>query len=233
MNDQELLVLSKCSLFKSLKLGEIKKLLNTISCSTMKYGKNKVLKIRGESYENLLIVLKGSLEAEINDLSGKTVKIETLKSPSIVASGILFASDPSLPVTLTTGSSGESTLLVIPKESVITLFTSSPVILTNYLRDTGDKINFLAEKIRLFKFSNLKQKTAGYLLDVSARQKSDTITMPYTKEIIAEIFGVTRPSLSRVFSELASEKIISQKGRILTIMDRKALLSILRDSELR
>ncbi len=232
MNDQHLLALSRCSLFRSLKISEINRLFSDITCKIKKYDGNSVVMTRGEPYNSLIVILSGELDAEINDPAGRTIKMETLKSSSIVASAILFASEASLPVTLTAAAGKKTTLLYIPSESVIKLCLSSPAILLNYLRDTGDKVTFLAEKIRLFKFSNLRQKTAGFLIDLSLRQKSEMITLPYTKEVISEIFGVTRPSLSRVFSELAHEGTISQNGKKISILDRKKLVSILRDSEL-
>ncbi|MDX9800397.1 MAG: Crp/Fnr family transcriptional regulator [Spirochaetia bacterium] len=230
MTDQELLAISKCSLFKSVKLAEIKLLFLTTPYTIKHYEKNAVVLVRGDKYENLIIVLKGELDTEINDISGRTIKIEKIKSSSIAASAILFASDPSIPVTLTVSPLSSAKLLFLPPEAVLKLFRNSEIILKNYLKDTGDKINLLAEKIKLFKFSNLRQKTAGYILDLSEKQKAESITLPYTKEIIAEIFGVTRPSLSRVFSELSKEKTIKQQGRSLKIINRPALMQILKNS---
>ena len=229
MTDQELLAISKCSLFKSVKLSEIKLLFLTLPYMIKQYEENAIIKVRGDKYESLIIVLKGELDTEINDISGKTIKIEKLKSSSIAASAIIFASDPSIPVTLTVSPGSSAKLLIIPVEGIMKLFRNSEIILSNYLRDTGDKINLLAEKIRLLKFSSLKQKTAGYILDLSEKQKSDTVTLPYTKEVIAEVFGVTRPSLSRVFSGLSKEKIIRQQGRNLIIKNRPALVQILKN----
>ena len=167
MTDQELLAISKCSLFKSVKLSEIKLLFLTVPYIIKQYEENAIIKARGDKYESLIIVLKGELDTEINDISGKTTKIEKLKSSSIAASAIIFASDPSIPVTLTVSPGSSAKLLIIPVEGIMKLFRNSEIILSNYLRDTGDKINLLAEKIRLLKFSSLKQDRKSTRLNSS------------------------------------------------------------------
>jgi CRP-like cAMP-binding protein len=43
---------------------------------------------------------------------------------------------------------------------------------------------------------------------------------------LADALGVARPSLSRVFSEFVAEKIIRQEGKLIKILDRKALKKI-------
>ena len=158
MKDQELLFLSKSSLFSGLKLSELKSIFQQLPHIVKSYEKNTIIKIRGDVYDSLILVLKGELDAEISDISGKTIKIESLKAPAVVASVILFASDPSIPVTIKTAT--EAKLLMLPKKTVIYLCQKSEIFLNNYLQDAGDKISFLAEKIRLFKFSSLRQKTA-------------------------------------------------------------------------
>ncbi len=88
--------------------------------------------------------------------------METLKSSSIVASAILFASEASLPVTLTAAAGKKTTLLYIPSESVIKLCLSSPAILLNNLRDTGTRLPFWQRKYGYSSSRTLDRKQQGF-----------------------------------------------------------------------
>jgi DNA-binding IclR family transcriptional regulator len=46
---------------------------------------------------------------------------------------------------------------------------------------------------------------------------------------MSELFGVARPSLSRVFSEMTDEGILRQEGRNVYILDREELELLLEE----
>ncbi len=216
-------------LFQDIEEKELEAVLSRSRLAVKKFHKGALLFFRGDAYTELYIICKGSVSAEIQDLNGKTLKIETLKAPDLIAPGILFASDNHLPVSITAQSDLE--VLVIPKQTLLTICSTYRNVLLNLLRDSGDKIVILSEKLRLVQFSTIRQKIAVYLLDQANRQGSDIVTLRYTKETLAEIFGVTRPSLSRVFSELYREEILVQNGREVTILDRENLESCIEADE--
>lgn len=219
--------LSGCNLFTGVPEKELEAILRDIRYSIKRYPKGAVIMIRGEKLSSLMIVLAGSIGAEIQDLKGKTIKIETLKTCAPVAAGILFSDNAELPVTAV--AQEDTTLLYIPKSSVIALCGRNETILYNYMNDMGNKIVFLAEKIKALQFTTIREKISSYLLDLYSRQDSKQVRLPYTKETLAEVFGVTRPSLSRCFSELAAEGIISQEGRTVEILDMESLEDLLEE----
>ena len=55
--------------------------------------------------------------------------------------------------------------------------------------------------------------------------------MPYSRERLAELFGVTRPSLSRVLGEMANEGIVALAGRRVAVKDRGALVRTVDQSD--
>ena len=109
-------------------------------------------------------------------------------------------------------------LLIIPKSQILRLCGTSEEFLQGLLADMGNKLTLLAQKIRFLQFGTIRQKIAGYLLDEMRKQRSSSIKVLPTKESLSEIFGVTRPAFSRVFSELCREKIIRQKGKTVTVL---------------
>lgn len=226
MIKKDLITVSKCSLFRRIPVPEVEDFLSTLHGRIREYKKDEILRFQGDPYPDLLIVLMGQISAEIINLDGKRIIIETLPEGSALATAILFATENHLPVTLTAMEAVR--VLEIPRELVIQLIQKSRQFLENYLAETGDKVVFLAEKIRLIKFKSISQKIAGYLLGLSQRQKSDNLRIPYSREQLADLFGVARPSLSRSLSEFHDAGLLSYRGKQVNILDKPALARMLK-----
>jgi CRP-like cAMP-binding protein len=69
---------------------------------------------------------------------------------------------------------------------------------------------------------SLKERLARWLLMM--RDRSDTDVMPITQDLLAELLGVQRPSLTRAVAELQEAGLILRGRRQITILDRQRLI---------
>jgi len=227
MKEEILHKISRCHLFEGLSRSELEALIRPESCRIREYHRNAVIAFRGDRYEDVWIILKGNITAQFEDYSGKVLKVETLSPTDPVASAILFAPDPVLPVTLTAAEEVE--LCVISRREVLAMMQRNSRFLLNYLQDSGLRLSVLAEKLRLIQFATIREKIASYILDLADKQSTDSPEIPVTRETLAEIFGVSRPSLSREFSHLSDEGCLRPEGRLVHILRREDLEEILKD----
>ncbi len=225
MTEEELEILSESELFSGLHASEISNLLSDFLFKTRKYDRYDVIAIQGDPYNNLYLVMDGTVSSEISDPAGKRVKLEIFARSSIIAPGIIFALDNTLPVTITAET--DCLLLSLSKEMVVSILQTNRTCMINYLTTLGNKINILAEKIRLFQFSSLQQKIAGYLLNLYEKQGSNSLVIPYTRENLADFFGVARPSLSRELSRMSEAGIIAIDGKKIQLLKKTALKYLL------
>lgn len=216
-------------LFKDVGSREIDVLLQKIPYTIKNYHAGGIIRFQGDEYDHLCIIVSGEVDAHIRHGNGKTIKIESLKAPDPLAAGILFADNNYLPVTVTAKT--DASLLNISRETVLYLCRQYRSFLLAYMKDMGNKIVFLAEKIKHFQFNTIRQKIASYLLEQRSRQRLDSVTLSYTKETLAEIFGVTRPALSRVFGELAEDGIIQPEGKLIHLLKPDLLAGILDEGD--
>ena len=56
------------------------------------------------------------------------------------------------------------------------------------------------------------------------RDRSDADVMPITQDLLAELLGVQRPSLTRAVAELQEAGLILRGRRQITILDRQGLI---------
>jgi CRP-like cAMP-binding protein len=60
------------------------------------------------------------------------------------------------------------------------------------------------------------------LLAVGRAQK-DRFTLPFSQEVIADVLGLSVPHLNRMMQQLRAEKLIASSGRVIQLVDSKAL----------
>ncbi len=169
--------------------------------------------LMGDPIERLSLVAKGTIAAEVVAPKGVLI-IETLASGALLAGPILFTADPRFPVQLRVVDACR--IVSLPRADALRMLGTFPVVLENFLREGGEKILFLAEKIRLLQFASMRQKIAGHFLEVARRQGKSEIQLTYTLETLADLFGVTRPALSRCLGQMVEEGSLTRlsgKGR--------------------
>ncbi len=219
--------LASSAFFSGFSVREIRELCSSNRCIFKTFHRDALIAFRSDVYEKLLLLSRGILIAEIVDDRGTSLKVESLTGPTPVATAILFSTEALLPVQLRAETDVE--LLSISRQGILDMCREDERFLKAYLRDAGDKVTFLAEKIRLLRFTTIRQKIAGYFLDLARKQGTELLTLPYNLEVTADMFGVTRPALSRSLSKLVEAEILGREGREYRILKKKILQEMLSD----
>ncbi|UCG28306.1 MAG: Crp/Fnr family transcriptional regulator [Bacteroidales bacterium] len=218
-------ILSQSPVFHGMEAGEIREILDKVNYRTKRYKKGKVIALRKEVCNDLMVIISGSVKGEMLDFSGKVIKIEDIEAPRVVASAFLFGRHNLFPVDII--ANDEVEILVIPKSSVIQLMQKSRTFLINYLNVISDRAQFLSNKLFFLSFRTIRGKLAQFILSLSGKDNRQ-IRIPKTQKELAEIFGVTRPALARVLGEMEKERIIDVSRKQITILDRNRLSDLIR-----
>ncbi|MDC7235138.1 MAG: Crp/Fnr family transcriptional regulator [Spirochaetales bacterium] len=227
MTRSELVSLSEVPLFRDVDVLALDRFFSSRDIRVHCFEKDQIILNQGDPCNDLPVLLSGEAGAFMAAPSGKMIRIETLKGPCAAASAILFSTEHTFPVSLTAENRVE--LIRLSTETVLALMQEYPEFLKAYLRENGDKLVFLSEKIRLFQFKSLRQKIAGHILMLAARQGRDDVRMIYSREDLSQLMAVARPSLSREISQLTGEGLIDASGKKVRILNRKALMAILKE----
>ena len=219
-------ILCQCPLFRGIPEQENQKLFEKINFQMKKFEKNEIVVCAGDKVSHLLIITKGSVKGEMIDYSGKTVKIEDIEAPKPLAAAFIFGKENSYPVTVT--ANNEVKILAIPIPEFLKMLQLSTTLLKNYLHSISTRAQFLSQKLHFLSFKTIKEKMAHFLLQQSG-ERLHSIELKNTQQQLADLFGVARPSLARVFSEMQHEGLIKIEKRTVTLLNKKALNELLRD----
>lgn len=96
---------------------------------------------------------------------------------------------------------------------MLKLMIEYPVVHQSILKEAGEKIQFLAEKIALFTCNSLIEGLARWFLRQGKLQQSRCITLPFSIETLSQLLGVTRPATSKCLSTLIQEGAIERVSR--------------------
>lgn len=224
MIDYQLLL--QCPIFRGIPPEEIKMMLKKIHYQIKTFSKNEVIAIAGEPVNYLLIIISGSVKGEMIDYSGKTIKIEDIEAPKPLATAFLFGTENKFPVTVTANNDGK--MLAVQVSEFLKLLQLNGQILKNYLNIISTRAQFLSQKLHFLSFKTIKGKVAHYLLH-QAGEQLHSIELKNTQQQLAELFGVTRPSLGRVIGEMQKEGLIRMEKKTVILVNKRKLNEILRN----
>ncbi len=219
-------ILSQSLLFHGIGTEELEKMFGRISYSVKSYVRGQTIAQRGEEMKSLYLVIEGVVKGEMVDYSGKILKIEEIKASQPLAHAVMFSDTNRFPVDVIALT--DCKILFIPRTDMLRLMQQSEIVLTNFLQAVSNRALFLTQKLWFLSFKTIKEKVAHYLLTLAKSETRTTIVLPKSHQELAEYFGVTRPALARIFSELRDEGVVVVNRREIIIADRKKLIEMIK-----
>ncbi|MBN1768897.1 MAG: Crp/Fnr family transcriptional regulator [Prolixibacteraceae bacterium] len=211
--------LTTLSLFAGLDEKQIESLLNLIVFQNKRYGPNSLVVSQGEQCNRLMILTDGMVKGEMAGADGRSLKIEDLHAPTVLAPAFIFGRKNHYPVNIITYN--EAKFIVIYKTELLKLFQLNNTVLQNFLGMISSRAQFLSEKLRFHSFKSLRSKLAFYLIDEASGRSS--FRLSHSQNDLAELFGVARPSVGRAFMQLQNDGIIDVRYKQVQIYDASKL----------
>ena len=194
--------------FNDLDEDTIKDILEKTKYEIKKYSLDEPIAFRGDEVKGLYVILKGTLTTEMLTEEGNVIKIEELVKSDVIASAFIFGDRNCFPVDLRVKEKAE--VLFIERKEFLKLLFSQEQILENFLNEVSNKTQLLTTKIwNNFNNKTIKKKFCNY---VNRKQEKGEFIIE-NLGALAEFFGVERPSLSRVLSDLVKDEKLERIGR--------------------
>lgn len=194
------------------------------------YPKGAILFVEGQEANGVFILLNGRVKLTANSADGKSLLLRIAEPGEVIG----------LPGTI----SGRSYVLTAETLEPIEAKFVSRGPLMQFLREHGEAALRVAEilnEIYHETFQELRylglsgsaaEKLARFLLDVAASRVQNNgqlrATLTLTHEEIAELIGVARETVTRLFATFKREHLIEVNGSTLVIANKAGLERLLR-----
>jgi CRP-like cAMP-binding protein len=219
-------ILISCPLFKDIEAEEIQRIFDKIFYQNKEYEINEIIAYQDEKVEHLIILLEGIARGEMVDISGKTIVIEEIESPRPLAPAFIFGINNTYPVNIV--SQTNTKIVKIPKLEFVRMMQRSDKLLINFMNNVSGRAQFLSQKLKFLSFHSIKGKFAYYILNLAKNNNTNYITLQISQSKLAELFGVTRPSLARAIREMHNDKIIRADAKNIQILNTYELYELMK-----
>ncbi len=213
-----------CPLFRNLSEREHLSFLSKYEDTIIRFGKGETIVRQGEPITSIYLLMKGTVRTQMITLEGNVVEIDMLEAVMPIAPSFIYANKSIYPVDVITME--PCTFLRISKSDWLKEMVNNEKILVNFLTLTSNMTTFLSDKLQMISLKSLRYKLSIFLLEKTTPEKNYFI-LKRSRTQLAEYLGVQRPSLARTFKELEDEGIIQTDGRLVTVLDRGKLTSVL------
>lgn len=211
----------QCPLFKDIDEKRFFELIKTTNYRVEDVKKNHVIASEDDDCTSIGIVLEGAVEVKKIYPSGKSVTVAQLSSGNMFGEVILFSDKRKYPSTIQ--ASTKAKVFFMTRESFVELSHEEPSVMTNLLNVLSSKILILNNQLKNLSYESIRQKIANFLIQQYGQQQSDYLTLPMSRQKMAEILGVPRPSLSRELIKMKDDGLLDFHKNTVKIMDLLAL----------
>ena len=192
--------LAEAPVFRGLSERFLENFIGRTPNALREFGIGDFIALQGTVCQSLYLLYSGRVRTNMVNEEGKQVTIEEIEAPRLLAPAFIFATDNRFPVNITT------------LTNCVDLMHREKIVMQNFLRIISDRSIFLSRKLNAFALQDLKTRLLAYL-----REHEN----PRSRQEIADILGVARPSLARVLSELADEGYLRIEKRKITVVRHK------------
>lgn len=206
-------LMKKCPLFEKMDDEELNVILNSPHTKIQDYTKNQTVISEGSNADSVGIVLSGTVQIVRNDYYGNRSIIAIINAPQIFAEVFVFSDAEAMPVSVVSVTNSRIMLIKLKnilkdnpnRSSFYTKLTS------NLLRLVTEKNLKLNEKIEIISKRTTREKIMAFLMSQAKLNGSNTFTIPYDRQALADFLEVDRSAMSAEISKLRADGIIESK----------------------
>ena len=229
MNESILGLLKGVELFSELNEEQLKMLANLVVAQNFVRDETVVLE-GDDSVQALYLIASGSVQVYMTGVDGRETILSFLERGDFFGEMSLIDGEPrSASVRTVT----DAQLLIIHRESFLTLIRQSPEIAMGLLSEMSKRLRKANRQIGSLSTMSVSGRVAGTLLNLmqerGVRIHTDNgkmVTVIHnrpTQQQLADMSGTTRETVSRICSLLVKTNAIAMTGKDIVIFDEGAL----------
>lgn len=186
------------------------------------FSKGEIIAAEGDICTSIGVIEKGRIAIQKYTSGGDFATIALLKPGEFFGEDLIFGSSNIYTFTLEAMSLSE--VLFVNKDTLYALLDKSQVVKDNFLKLLSDRINLQNRRIALLSQKSIRHKIAFYLLELraeltSAGKNTNIVHLPVSKEVIAKLLAMPRPSFSRELIQMQKAGLVEVDGREIKLLD--------------
>jgi len=185
------------------------------------YPRNSIILSAHDPGDTFYVLFSGLVKVMIVAEDGREVILTLMRNGDFFGEGSLFKRDSH-------GASvvamQDSHLLILRRDDLYRFLVGMPGVSLGLLRAMCARLQAASETIGGLVLLDVTGRVSRLLLQLAEESGGDSITDAPTHQIIAQIVGSSRETVTRTIGELATRNWIATSRTAITILDRDALV---------
>ena len=209
-------IMERCPLFDGIAMEDLSAMLGCIGGRVLEVRRGQFVLHEGDPATEVGMVLRGAVRLERADYYGNRSILAHIGPSELFGESYACADVAALPVCVVADE--DSVVLMMDCRRITTTCSSACAfhsrIIFNLLRLVAQKNLMFDQKIQITSKRTTREKLMAYLLNQAKLSGSNSFTIPYDRQELADYLEVDRSGLSAQISKLRQEKILeSEKNR--------------------
>lgn len=203
-------------LFRGIPERDLLPMLRCLSPREGRYQRGEFLLLAGEPVREMGLILSGEAILFTEDYWGNRNILSSLQPGDLFAE--VFACNPGLPAQVSAESAGETAVLWLDGEKVLSPCSQScafhRAMIHNLFRAVTAKNLLLTEKMSCLTRRTTREKLLAYLSQCARRAGSSAFSIPFNRQELADYLSVDRSAMSNELCKLRDQGILAfEKNR--------------------
>ena len=203
-------ILRKCTLFNDIEDENIIPLLGCLGAKVEEYDKKYTILAEGNPAKYIGIVLSGEAQMEKVDFYGNRSIVTNISVSEIFGEAFACAGIDKIPVTVIAKEPGE--IMLLDCERILHSCSNAcgfhRQIIFNLMKELATKNLMFHKKIEITSQRSTREKLMTYLMQQAKSIGSDSFTVPFDRQELADYLEVERSGLSAEIGKLKKEGIL-------------------------
>ena len=203
-------ILERCSLFSGIRMEDLGAMMGCIGGRTMSFAKGQAIFREGDPATHVGLVLSGAVQLVREDYYGNRSILARIEPAGLFGESFACADVKNLPISV-----------VAVEDSKVMLIDSHRITVTcanacgfhnrmifNMLKVVANQNLVLNQKIEIISKRTTREKLMAYLHAQAKLHQSDSFTIPYDRQGLADYLEVERSAMSAEISKLRKDGLI-------------------------
>ena len=203
-------ILKTTQLFSGIGEEDLSAMLNCLQARLLTFKKGDYVYHEGEYIDQIAILIEGSLLVQHDDFWGNRSIINAIRAGEMF--GESYASPASGALMNDVIAAENSTIIVFDVKHILTVCSSAcrfhSMVVQNLVFSISEKNRNLVQKIGHMAKRSTRAKLLSYLSSEAKKQNSNTFTIPFTRQQLADFLCVDRSAMSNELCKMRDEGLL-------------------------
>lgn len=214
-------ILKKCSLFADINEQNLFTMLKCLGARVVEFDKKYTILSEGSTARYIGILLSGSAQIEQVDYYGNRTILSRLEPSEVFGEAFACADILEIPVTVVANEPCE--VMLIDSNHIVHTCNNNcgfhQQLIFNLMRDLAKKVIMFHSKIEITSKRTTRDKLMAYLLLQAKNNKSNSFSIPFDRQQLADYLEVERSGLSAEIGKLKREGVIDSYKKNFKLLD--------------